>query len=114
LDAKLFDAEAGKASPAREVIEKLLSFARPSLEDGGDWEEVSTLVHETLEHGNGANRQRRAYEKTGRLGDVVDMLITTTRSARGSLAAREHEPQPQKRERRTGNPIHPTLDATVG
>jgi carboxylate-amine ligase len=83
LDAKLFDAEAGKASPAREVIEKLLSFARPSLEDGGDWEEVSTLVHETLEHGNGANRQRRAYEKTGRLGDVVDMLIEETTQGTG-------------------------------
>jgi carboxylate-amine ligase len=78
LDAKLLDAEAGKASPAREVIEKLLSFARPSLEDGGDWEEVSTLVRETLKHGNGANRQRQAYEKSGRLEDVVDMLIEET------------------------------------
>ena len=83
LDAKLLDTEAGKASPAREVIEKLLAFARPALEDGGDWEEVSTLVRETLEHGNGANRQRRAYEKTGRLEDVVDMLIEETAQSSG-------------------------------
>jgi glutamate---cysteine ligase / carboxylate-amine ligase len=84
LDAKLLDAESGKASPAREVIEKLLTFARPSLEDSADWEEVSTLVRETLEHGNGANRQRRAYEKTGRLEDVVDLLIEETAQGTGN------------------------------
>ncbi len=82
LDAKLLDPEAGQAAPAREVIEKLLALARPALEEERDWEEVSTLVHETLEHGNGANRQRRAYEKAGRLEDVVDMLVEET--ARGT------------------------------
>jgi glutamate---cysteine ligase / carboxylate-amine ligase len=84
LDAKLLDAESGKASPAREVIEKLLTFARPSLEDSADWEEISTLVRETLEHGNGTNRQRRAYEKTGRLEDVVDLLIEETAQGTGN------------------------------
>ncbi len=78
VDAKLPDLEAGQAAPAREIIEKLLTFARPALEEGGDWEEISALVHETLEHGNGANRQRRTYEKTGRLEDVVDMLVEET------------------------------------
>ncbi len=78
LDAKLLDPEAGQAAPAREIIEKLLTFARPALEEGGDWEEISALVHETLEHGNGANRQRRTYEKAGRLEDVVDMLVKET------------------------------------
>ena len=82
LDAKLLDVEAGRAAPAREVVEKLLTFARPALEKDGDWEEVSTLVRETLEQGNGANRQRRAYEKAGRLEDVVDMLVEET--ARGT------------------------------
>lgn len=78
LDAKLFDAETGRVAPARDVTEKLLAFARPALEEDGDWEEVSTLVRETLEHGNGANRQRRTYEKSGRLEDVVDMLVEET------------------------------------
>jgi len=78
LDAKLLDPEVGQAAPAREIIEKLLTFARPALEEGGDWEEISTLVHETLEHGNGANRQRRTYERAGRLEDVVDMLVEET------------------------------------
>jgi carboxylate-amine ligase len=81
LDENLLDAEAGRAVPASEAVEKMLVFARPTLEESGDWEEVSTLVRETLAHGNGANRQRRAYEKAGRLEDVVDMLIEETARA---------------------------------
>jgi carboxylate-amine ligase len=60
------------------VIEKLLAFTRPALEEHGDWEEVSALVRGTLKQGNGARRQRRAYERAGRLEDVVDMLIEET------------------------------------
>ena len=78
LDAELVDVEAGCSVPAREMVEKLLSFARPALEEAGDWEEVSALVFETLEHGNGAIRQRQAYEREGRLKEVVDMLIEET------------------------------------
>ena len=78
LDAELVDLEAERAIPAREMIEKMLAFVRPVLEESGDWEEVSALAHETLERGNGASRQRRAYERTGRLEDVVDMLIEET------------------------------------
>ena len=78
LDAELVDVEAERLVPAREMIEKLLGFVRPALEEGEDWEEVSALVHETLERGNGADRQRRAYERTGRLEDVVDMLVEET------------------------------------
>ena len=85
LDEELVDVEAGRAVPAREVIEGLLAFARPALEEHGDWEEVSTLADDTLEQGNGARRQRRACERTGRLEDVVDMLIEET--AQGTIPA---------------------------
>ncbi len=78
LDAHLVDLEAKRAAPARGVIEALLAFTRPALEEHGDWEEVSALVRETLDQGNGARRQRRAYERAGRLEDVVDMLIEET------------------------------------
>ena len=64
---------------------KMLDFARPALEEHGDYDEVSSLVEETLEEGNGARRQRRAYERTGRLEEVVDALIEET--ARGTEAA---------------------------
>jgi glutamate---cysteine ligase / carboxylate-amine ligase len=79
LEAKLVDVEAGRAAPAREVIQKLLLFVRPVLEEHDDWEEVSSLVDETLERGTGATSQRRAYERTGKLEDVVDALIEETR-----------------------------------
>lgn len=78
LDGELVDVEAARAVPAQEVIEKMLAFARPALEEDGDWEEVAALVRETLERGNGASRQRRAYERAGRLEDIVDTLIEET------------------------------------
>jgi glutamate---cysteine ligase / carboxylate-amine ligase len=78
LDADLVDVEARRAVPAREMIGKLLAFARPALEEFDDWEEVSSLVGEALGGGNGASRQRRAYGRAGRLDDVVEMLIEET------------------------------------
>ncbi|HEX2182324.1 MAG TPA: glutamate--cysteine ligase [Rubrobacteraceae bacterium] len=78
LDADLVDVEAGRSVPARKEIENLLHFVRPALEEHGDWEEVSTLVSDTLERGNGATRQRRTYERSGRLEDVVDELVEGT------------------------------------
>ena len=78
LDAELVDPQTGRAVPAREVIYKLLDFARPALEDFGDWDEVSPLVEETLEKGNGAQRQRRVYGQKERLEDVVDALVRET------------------------------------
>ncbi len=81
LDAELVDVEAERTVPAREVIEKLLAFTRPALEEHGDWQEVSSLVRETMERGNGARHQRAAYERAGRLEDVVDILVEET--ARG-------------------------------
>lgn len=85
LDGELADVEARRAVPARQMIEKMLAFARPALEEQGDYEEVSSLVGETLERGNGARHQREAYERTGRLEGVVDLLVEET--ARGTDAA---------------------------
>jgi carboxylate-amine ligase len=78
VDTELLDVEAGRRVPAWEMIEQLLAFARPALEEGGDWEEVSSLRRETSKRGNGASRQREEYGRSGRLEDVVDMLIEET------------------------------------
>ena len=78
LDEELVDLEGCRSVPAQEVVDGLLNFTRPALEEAGDWEEVSSLVNETLERGNGATRQRRAHEKSGRLEDVVDALVEET------------------------------------
>ena len=78
LNAELVDLEGLRAIPAREIIYKLLDFTRPALEDFGDWDEVSSLVEETLAEGNGAQRQRRVYGRRERLEDVVDALVEET------------------------------------
>lgn len=81
LDADLVDLEAKRPIPAAELVLQLLERVRPALEEAGDWDEVSALVRETLRQGNGATRQRRAYERSGRWQDVIDLLLTET--ARG-------------------------------
>ena len=82
LDATLIDVVGGRAVPAREMIEDFLVFLRPSLEEHEEWEEISTLVREGVERGTGASRQRKAYERAGRLEDVVDLIVEET--ARGT------------------------------
>lgn len=81
LEGDLVDPVALRTVPARAVIELFLAFLRPTLETLGEWDEVSGLVLQTLETGNGATRQRRAFEKSGVLMGVVDGLIGET--ARG-------------------------------
>ena len=39
---------------------------------------VSSIVGETMQQGNGATRQRQAYKRTGRLEDVVDLIVAQT------------------------------------
>lgn len=82
LEAELVDVEEERIVPAGYEIQKLLDFARPALEDLGDWDEVSGIVRETLKYGNGATRQRAVFRRTGSLQAVVDMLVDET--ARGT------------------------------
>jgi carboxylate-amine ligase len=81
LGADLIDVAARRTAPAREVIQSFLVFLRPILEDDGEWDEVSGLVHETCARGGEAARQREAFRRSGRLEDVVDLVVAET--ARG-------------------------------
>lgn len=81
VDGELVDPDAGAAVPAAERVAQLLAFARPALEDAGEWDEVSALAGEVLGGGSGARRQREAYAATGRLEGIVDWLVGET--ARG-------------------------------
>ena len=78
LDGELIDPQAERALPASELIEKLLAFVRPALEEDAAWDEVSTLTRQTLARGNGASRQRAAYARHGRFEDVVDLIVAET------------------------------------
>ena len=78
LDADLIDVVDERAVPAQELIEKLLAYLRPALEENNEWEEVSELVHETLGRGNGATRQREALARSNSFEDVVDLVVSET------------------------------------
>ncbi|GAA6619987.1 carboxylate-amine ligase [Scytonema sp. NUACC26] len=78
LDTELVDIEEMRAVPARDLIDKFLAFVRPALEEYGEWDEISSLVRETMQQGNGATRQREVYKRTGRLEDVVDFIVAQT------------------------------------
>ncbi|MEH2067720.1 MAG: carboxylate-amine ligase [Nostoc sp.] len=78
LDDDLIDLVAIKTVPGRELVKNFLNFLRPSLEEYGEWDEVSSLVQETMQQGNGATRQREVYKRNGSLEDVVDLIVRDT------------------------------------
>lgn len=82
LEGELIDVAAGRAVPAAELVQSLLLFVRPALEEAGDWDEVSALAGETLRGGNGAMRQRAVFAETNSLESVVDYILDET--ARGT------------------------------
>ncbi len=78
LEGDLIDVGAERSVPAPDLINSLLRFVQPALEAGGDWKEVLALVNHTLHAGNGAQRQRAVYQRTGRWEDVVDFIVAET------------------------------------
>ena len=79
LGDDLIDVVAQQVIPAPALMEKMLSSLRPALEAEGVWEEVASLVHETMQHGNAAVRQRAAYQRNERIEDVVAFLVEETK-----------------------------------
>ncbi|HEU4900664.1 MAG TPA: carboxylate-amine ligase, partial [Actinomycetota bacterium] len=78
LDGDLVDVAGARALPAAELVEVFLAAVRPGLEAAGDLEEVTALVRATLAGGTGAARQRQALRRSGRLEDVVDLVVEAT------------------------------------
>jgi len=78
MDGGLIDVQAREAVPAAELVDRLLAFLRPALEEAGEWDEVSSLVVESRSRGTGARRQREAFAASGRMEDVVDMIVRET------------------------------------
>jgi carboxylate-amine ligase len=78
LDSELIDVQARKSVPARELIEAMLTYLRPVLEDQGDFDEVAAIVRMTLDRGNSAKRQLWAFAQSGRLEDVIDLILRET------------------------------------
>jgi glutamate---cysteine ligase / carboxylate-amine ligase len=75
LEARLM-VDAGEAAPAREVAERALAEARPYAADLGG-EPGLAEIERILADGNGAERQRRAFERGG-IPAVLDYLAEAT------------------------------------
>lgn len=78
LEADLIDVHSAEAVPAPVLVERLLRWLRPQLEECGSWDEISALASQVLQRGNGARRQREVFARSGRLEDVVDFVVRET------------------------------------
>ncbi|MDX6309899.1 MAG: glutamate---cysteine ligase / carboxylate-amine ligase [Nocardioidaceae bacterium] len=67
---ELLDPRDGDRRPARTVVEALIEYVRPALEETGDVAPVADRLERLLARGTGASRQRAAFERGG-LDEVV-------------------------------------------
>ncbi|MEW1908690.1 glutamate--cysteine ligase [Kitasatospora sp. NPDC085895] len=75
------DPVTGRVAPMRHLVDLLVERARPGLEAAGDVGTVRQLLAGLCTAGTGADRQRAAFARRGRYGDVVDELAALTAAA---------------------------------
>ena len=68
----------GRPAPAADVVAALVDHVRDALDDAGDAAEVAALLEDALRRGNGADRQRAAYRRTGDLRAVTELVVRET------------------------------------
>jgi 8-oxo-dGTP pyrophosphatase MutT (NUDIX family) len=73
LDDGLVDPRTGRLALASEVLQAMAEHAAPGLERTGDGELARARLARVLRDGNGAMRQRRAFERSGWAG-VLDVI----------------------------------------
>lgn len=71
VDGDLLQPTTLTPAPAMTVVGQLVDHVREALRDNGDLDLVEAGVARLSEVGNGATQQRRTFERTGRLADVV-------------------------------------------
>ncbi|ELT45688.1 glutamate--cysteine ligase [Arthrobacter nitrophenolicus] len=78
LRGELLDPVTSRPGPALAVVNSLLNFIRPALEDSGDLQRVEELTDNLLHVGTGAIRQLEVMHRTGDLEDVVEDAANCT------------------------------------
>ncbi|TDD88031.1 carboxylate-amine ligase [Actinomadura rubrisoli] len=76
------DVCSGRPVTFRRLAGDLLAHVLPALRGSGDLDRVSGGVRRLLTGGTGAERQRSAYRRRGRLADVVDACLLRDTPAR--------------------------------
>lgn len=66
--------------PARTLLERLVEHVRPALAALGDYDMARDELARIVEQGNGATRQRRAWQRRHDVADVVAELAAATLS----------------------------------
>ncbi|GAB3597857.1 hypothetical protein GCM10027446_26710 [Angustibacter peucedani] len=74
LSDRLVDPTSGTLAPAHEVLRTMAEHARPGLEACGDLDRARDGLGRVLREGNGADRQRRAFERGG-WSAVLDVVV---------------------------------------
>jgi carboxylate-amine ligase len=64
--------------PALELLNRLIDHVRPALETVGDYDMVCTELARVAEVGNGAMRQRRAWQRRHDIDDVLAEAAAAT------------------------------------
>lgn len=78
LDGQAVDLESHRPAPARMLLDRLVNRVRLALEAVGDYELVRGELDRIVEQGNGAMRQRRAFQTRGQVADVIAEAATAT------------------------------------
>ncbi len=78
LDGPLVDPLTSRPVAAHAVAKQLMAHVTPALADAGDLPVVTGLLADLLARGNGADRQRAAYQRSGRILDVVRDVTART------------------------------------
>ena len=86
IGGPLLDPLTSRPRPAPEVVATLVDHVRPALRGCGDEALVTARIERVFARGTGSVRQREAFARAGRLGDVVDAL------ARGTVGQDDRSP----------------------
>jgi carboxylate-amine ligase len=84
LDAFLLDPRSSQIVAARQLLAQFLPFLHTALQQQGSWEVVSKAVETVVQQGTGAARQRKVYQQTGSLQQVVDFIVKETATGTSS------------------------------
>jgi glutamate---cysteine ligase / carboxylate-amine ligase len=79
LDGEALDlTESHDRVPARTLLGRMVSYVRPALEAVGDYDLVTGELERIAEQGNGAMRQRRAWQRRHDVADVIAEAAAAT------------------------------------
>ncbi|PRC50339.1 carboxylate--amine ligase, partial [Mycobacterium sp. ITM-2017-0098] len=66
------------AAPMLTLVQRLVDHVRPALETAGDFDLVAAGLARLADVGNGAIRQRRAWQRGHDVGDVLAEVAAAT------------------------------------